>query len=274
VSLWWLDSFRENPRARRSKHLRVVVRVFVGLQPAKNRNSSVGMGLAPIRFGSHVVGNRMGASPIPTDWRTPTTTREEQMAIRYSRWFVFSNLLALLALVGCTARSEGTAPTTRPVTRIAGSTATPSPANKESTVTFTLAGGANGSYTVHAAVPTSKLRHGHREFTIDVEHAGASVFFVFYGYNGPGTYTLALVLNGGDMHIALGKNTESWDLSLQPQARCTLTIQSDIPTQSAGLDRMKGFFSCPHLFSSTPAHPQKPVSVSDGTFDVAILVES
>lgn len=76
------------------------------------------------------------------------------------------------------------------------------------------------------------------------------------------------------MHIALGKNTGSWDLSLQPQARCTLTIQSDIPTQSAGLDRMKGTFSCPRLFSSAPAHPQKPVSVSGGTFDVAILVES
>jgi hypothetical protein len=180
----------------------------------------------------------------------------------------------LLALVGCSTGNAGTAPPIRTVTRIAAPTTPPSAISKESTVTLTLAGGANGSYTVHAAVPTSKLRHGHREFTIDVEHAGASVFLVFYGYNGPGTYTLALVINGGDMHIALGKNTGSWDLSLQPQARCTLTIQSDIPTQSAGLDRMKGSFSCPRLFSSAPQHPQKPVRVSDGTFDIAILVES
>ncbi len=75
-------------------------------------------------------------------------------------------------------------------------------------------------------------------------------------------------------HIALGKNAASWDLSLQPQARCTLTIQSDIPTQSVGLDRMKGSFSCPRLFSSAPEHPRQPIAVSDGTFDVAIIVES
>ncbi len=195
------------------------------------------------------------------------------MAIRYSRWFAFSSLL-LLMLVGCTTGNAAILPTTPSATRIADPTVTPSPANKESTVAFTLAGGANGSYTVRAPLPTSKLRHGHREFTIDVEHAGASVFLVFYGYNGPGTYTLELDINGGDVHIALGKNTGSWDLSLQPQARCTLTIQSDIPTQSAGLDKMKGFFSCPRLFSSTPLHPEKPVSVTDGTFDVAIIVES
>ncbi len=196
------------------------------------------------------------------------------MALRYSRWLVFSNLLALLMLVGCTTGNAGTSSTAPTITRIADPTATPPPANNESAVSFTLAGGANGSYTIRASVPTSKLRHGHREFTIDVEHAGASVFLVFYGYNGPGTYTLALVINGGDVHIALGKNTGSWDLSLQPQARCTLTIQSNIPTHSAGLDRMKGFFSCPRLFSSTPGHLQKPVSVSDGTFDIAIIVES
>ncbi|HEV2654765.1 MAG TPA: hypothetical protein VGT82_07395, partial [Ktedonobacteraceae bacterium] len=199
---------------------------------------------------------------------------KNKMTTCYPRWFVFISFLALLMLVGCSTGNAGTVPPTRAVTRIAAPTATPSPANKESTVTFALAGGANGNFTVHASLPTSKLRHGHREFTIDVEHAGASVFLVFYGYNGPGTYTLALVINGGDMHIALGKNTGSWDLSLQPQARCILTIQSDLPTQSTGLDRMKGSFSCPRLFSSTPGHPQKPVRVSDGSFDVAILVES
>ena len=196
------------------------------------------------------------------------------MTTRYSRWSVFSSLLALLVLAGCTTGNVGTLSPTQTVTRTADPTVTPSLANKVSTVTFTLAGGASGSYTLHATLPTSKLRHGHREFTIDVEHAGASVFLVFYGYKGPGTYTLALVINGGDVHITLGKNTGSWDLSLQPQAHCTLTIQSDVPTQSTGLDRMKGSFSCPRLFSSAPDHPQKPVSVSDGTFDIAIIVES
>ena len=196
------------------------------------------------------------------------------MAIRCSRWSIFSSLLALLALTGCAAGNAGTLPATPSVTHLATSTDTPSPANNESTISFTLSGGANGRYAVHAPLPTSKLRHGHREFTIDVEHGGASVFIVFYGYKGPGTYTLALVTNGGDMHIALGKNTASWDLSLQPQARCTLTIQSDSPTQSTGLDRMKGSFSCPRLFSSAPAHPQQPVTVSNGTFDIAIIVES
>ncbi len=183
-------------------------------------------------------------------------------------------LLISLALAGCSDGNTGASTTMRAISPVASSTGTPSPANNESTVNFTLSGGDSGRYSVHATLPTSKLRHGHREFTIDVEHGGASVFLVFYGYQGPGTYTLAQVLNGGDIHIALGKNAASWDLSLQPQARCTLTIQSDIPTQSVGLDRMKGSFSCPRLFSSAPEHPRQPIAVSDGTFDVAIIVES
>lgn len=188
---------------------------------------------------------------------------------------VFGSLLLLLVVTGCSTAysSIGTKPTAKSVsgtTSIGNTSATPN----ESTVNFTLFGGNSGSYSIRATLPTSKLRHGHREFTIDVEHAGMSVFLVFYGYQGPDTYTLAQNINGGDIHIALGKDTSSWDLSLEPKARCTMTIQSDTPTQSAGLDRMKGSFSCPVLFSSNPNHPEQPVSVSSGTFDVTIIVES
>jgi len=176
----------------------------------------------------------------------------------------------VLTLAGCV----GTPPPAKAISQTTSSTGITSTINNESTVKFTLSGGNSGSYTVYAALPTSKLRHGHREFTIDVEHAGMSVFLVFYGYQGPGTYTLAEDINGGDVHIALGKDTPSWDLSLQLKARCTMAVQSDIPTQSVGLDRMKGSFSCPLLFSSAPNHPEKPVSVHNGSFDVAIIVES
>ena len=189
-----------------------------------------------------------------------------------SRWLVYGALLLLLT--GCTAGKTGPSSTSQASTKTAHPTAPLSSVNNESTLTFMLSGGATGKYTLHTAQPTSKLRHGHREFTIDIEQATTSVFLVFYGYDGPGAYTLAQVLNGGDVHIGLRNNTASWDLSLQPKARCSLIIQSDIPTQQAGLHRMKGTFSCPRLFSSAPQHPQKPITVSHGSFDVALIVES
>lgn len=183
----------------------------------------------------------------------------------------FSSLLLLFLCIGCSsvdgkAVSSATAGQTKADT--AGGM------NKESIISFTLSGGHTGQYTVRAALPTSKLRHGHKEFTIDVEQNGAAVFLVFYGYEGPATYTLAQNINGGDIHIALGQNTSSWDLSLQPKAQCTMAVQSITPMQNTNIDRMKGAFSCPLLFSSTPSHPVKPVTVSHGIFDVAIIVES
>jgi hypothetical protein len=147
-------------------------------------------------------------------------------------------------------------------------------ANDVSTVSFTLSGGVTGAYIIHASLPTSKLRHGHREFTIDVAHAGMSIFLAFYGYHGPGTYTLSEDINGGDVHIDFYQQFASWDLSLRPRAQCTLTITSDTPSIYVGIDRMKGAFSCPMLPSSSPNHPQQPVTVSNGHFDVAIIDES
>jgi hypothetical protein len=150
----------------------------------------------------------------------------------------------------------------------------PTVANELSTVSFTLSGGVAGTYIVHASLPTSKLRHGHREFTIDVADANVSIFLAFYGYHGPGTYTLSQDIDGGDVRIDFDREAVSWDLSLRSQAQCILTITSDTPTLSVGIDRMRGTFSCPLLPSSSPNHPEQPVAVSNGHIDVAIIVES
>lgn len=192
-------------------------------------------------------------------------------------FFLGFGFLMVLVLVGCSRGTGGAGASAKLGQENASNTHSggmTSLVNQESTIHFTLSGGNNGRYTVHASLPTSKLRHGHREFTVDVEQSGMSVFLVFYGYEGPATYTLAQIINGGDVHIALGKNTSSWDLSLQAKAHCTMTVQSIMLIQSTGLGRMKGTFSCPLLFSSTPNHPAKPVTVSNGTFDVAIIIES
>jgi hypothetical protein len=188
-------------------------------------------------------------------------------------------LLFLLAGCGNAGNSPGMAQKTPANT---GSLETGSPfptdattvANDVSTVGFTLSGGVTGAYVIHASLPTSKLRHGHREFTVDVADEGMSIFLAFYGYHGPSTYTLSEDFNGGDVRIDFDQGSASWDLSLRPKAQCTLTITSDTPTMYAGIDRMKGFFSCPRLPSSSPNHPQRPVAVSNGRIDVAIIVES
>ena len=150
-----------------------------------------------------------------------------------------------------------------------------------STVSFTLSGGATGTYTLHEPLPISKLRHGHQEFTIDVNDGHATIFMAFIGYHGPDTYTLSEDTNGGDIHIALAQHT--WDLSPLPPSYCVLTITSDTPITYANIDtptayttidRMKGFFSCPRLLSSNQQASQQPIEVSKGMIDIAIIVES
>lgn len=164
---------------------------------------------------------------------------------------------------------------------LASATPGPTPVNTDTTVInsvstahFTLIGGQNASYTLRATTPDSELRHGHLEFTILLRTQQLSLFIVFYGYQGPGNYTLRDGLNGGDVHIGLQKDTISWDLLMQPTADCSLTVSSDTLQGNSGLNRMRGSFACPLLFSSSPSHPQKPVQVSNGTFDIAILVAS
>ena len=189
-------------------------------------------------------------------------------------------LLFLLAGCGNTSNSSGLVQKTSTKTEQLG-TGSPFPTNTTtiaddvSTVSFTLYGGVTGAYSIHASLPTSKLRHRYREFTIDVADAGMSIILAFYGYHGPGTYTLARDSNGGDVRIGFGQGSASWDLSSSsPKAQCMLTIASDTPTMYAGLDRMRGAFSCPQLPSSSPTHPQQPIAVNNGHIDVAIIVES
>ena len=204
---------------------------------------------------------------------------------RWRHWLVPTGMVLLFLLVGCAnaGNSPGVvqktpAKTGPPLPFVSGGNPFPTnattAANDVSTVSFTLNGGVTGAYIIQASLPTSKLRHGYREFTIDVADAGISIFLAFYGYHGPGTYTLSEDINGGDVHIDFYQESASWDLSLMPKAQCTLTITSDTPTMDVGIDRMKGTFSCPMLPSSSPNHRQQPVAVSNGHIDVAIIAES
>jgi hypothetical protein len=193
------------------------------------------------------------------------------MSIRLARRLTFLSLCMLLVMAGC--GSPGIAPSKRAAS-LADSTATAPQVSSDSRVTFTLTGGQNASYTLYAAMPTSKLRHGHREFTIDVVDADLSLFIVFYGYQGPAGYTLSSAVNGGDVHVGLQNDEFSWDLFMQPTASCSLIVASETPTNTEGLDRLKGSFACAHLLSSSPEHPERPVTVTNGSFDIAIVVES
>lgn len=193
------------------------------------------------------------------------------MPTRLARRLIIFSLFILLVAAGCGAPGIAFSMKSAPS---ANGTGTPSPAIDDSRIAFTLTGGQNARYTLYAAIPTSKLRHGHREFTISVIDTGFSLFIVFYGYQGPGSYILSNSVNGGDVHIGLQNDEFSWDLLVQPAASCSLIVANETPTSNAGLDRLKGSFTCTRLLSSSPAHPQRPVTVTNGSFDIAIIVES
>jgi hypothetical protein len=199
---------------------------------------------------------------------------ENKMFTCASRWQALPALLLLLLCAGCAAPGVASSVSTRAAERGPGSATATALASVASIASFTFSGGQSANYTLRTTIPTSQLRHGHREFTIILSDADRSLFIVFYGYQGPGHYTLADAVNGGDVHIGLEHDSVSWDLLMQPTAHCSLTVASDTPTGSAGIDRMQGSFACPQLFSSSPRHPQKPVKVSAGSFDIAILVAS
>ena len=196
------------------------------------------------------------------------------MSTRYFYYCIAGALFLLLIISGCSNVSGHTSITLRDHRAVSPVVSPSTGVNQESTVQFTLSGGYQAKDTLSVPIPTSKLRHGHREFTINVANADISFFIVFYGYQGPGNYTLSQYLNGGDVHIGLLKDGPSWDLSLQTQARCMMTVASDVPIAGTDLDRMQGTFTCPRLFSSAPEHPEPPVSVEKGAFDVAIIIES
>jgi len=206
------------------------------------------------------------------------------MSRRWCHQLVSTGMILFFLLAGCGNASNSAGLVQKKPTKtgllVTGSpspTNTPPVTDDVSTVSFTLHGGVTGTYIIHAALPTSKLRHGHREFTIDVANAGISIFLAFYGYHGPGTYPLSEEINGGDVRIDFDRENGEhifWDLSLKPKAQCALTITSDTPSMYVGIDRMRGAFSCPLLPSSKLDHPQQSVAVSNGHFDIAIIVES
>lgn len=158
-------------------------------------------------------------------------------------------------------------------------TATSSPGENSSlaanATSFSFARGSHESspmYTIHTVPPLSKLRHGHQEFTINLANGDKSLIIAFIGYSGPASYTLSNRTNGGDVRITLGQ--QYWDLSLVPTDSCSLTILSDIPTEQSGLHRMQGRFACPTLPPGGVDKPVRAVTITDGTFDVLIIVES
>src|SRR4051794_30496375 len=94
-------------------------------------------------------------------------------------------LLALISLtyilVGCSGH------TSTSVTNTPSLETTPTPAtialpppNLTNTISFTTTGQVNGVHTITSLLHTSKLRHGHKEFTIEVASAGQSVIMAFY----------------------------------------------------------------------------------------------
>ncbi len=145
-------------------------------------------------------------------------------------------------------------------------------ADRTSATSFSFSGTPLASYTIHTNSTISKLRHGHQEFTINLVDTNKSLIIAFIGYTGPAIYTLSNRLNGGDVRIAIDQ--QYWDLSLLTTASCSLAILSDTPTDHPELHRMKGAFSCPELPAGYFNKTFHPVTITDGKFDVLIIVES
>ncbi len=184
-------------------------------------------------------------------------------------WQALFVLIGLtVALVACGGNTSNTS-----VSKAATTNTTPSP-NLTSTISFTTTGQVSGTYTITSSLQTSELRHGHKEFTIEVANGGQSVIMAFYGYEGPRRYTLEGLVNGGDVHISIGKKATTWDLPMTSGIACTLNIESDTPTTYTSIDRMKGSFTCPHLTSANPALRQQSIAVQEGSFDLMMLVAS
>jgi hypothetical protein len=178
--------------------------------------------------------------------------------------------LLLFMLVACDTRG-GTVASTPTTSSI------PHTQSKDmrSSISFTIMSSVNSrSYTFEASAITSKLRHGHREFTIDIENAGQSIFLAFYGYNGPSTYTLAGKANGGDVRIDLGIGKTAWDLPMTDAASCTLTVNREDPTALIGVDRMTGNSACSLLASNNRTIAGQTIAIKNGSFDLLIVIES
>lgn len=150
----------------------------------------------------------------------------------------------------------------------------PTMARSTSVLGFTATGGLDGTFVLRTSDTISMLRHGHKEFTIDLVDGAKTVFLVFYGYTGPGHYQLSNPLNGGEAHISFGTAQTTWDLTATPGATCDLTITSDQPTQYPGVDSMQGTFACPRLAPVISNQHIEPLSITEGYINILIQVQS
>ena len=201
------------------------------------------------------------------------------------RWHLASLLIAMILLASMLAACGGgaNAPTG---TTPGGSSASPPTTSGGvppyiSTVTFTLTGGAQGTYTV------SENAHGASDTPSQLmmlfrDHSGKDFNMILNEYKGPGSYTLVPqnAIPSDQLEIGLSDQT-SWDLlsvvaplpagSSLSQVTCAVTIASDTPVASAvigGLHRLTGSFACPKL-AATPGFQQAaPISVTNGQLDV------
>lgn len=140
-------------------------------------------------------------------------------------------------------------------------------------VTFQVRGAKSGTYTWQNHILTSKLRHRLKEFTVFIQDQEQSLIIAFYGYEGPGHYTLSGPVNGGDVRLDFGQAGGAWDLKLQAGISCELQITQDEPSQQPGVNHMRGNFTCSQLHAIGANNTQR-ISIPQGTFDIYILLES
>ena len=200
------------------------------------------------------------------------------MRVQWSLKLVYTVLAVVALPLASCANGQSDAPSRSNANQsghatINSSTSSSSPAANATSFSFSQnAYKSSPTYTIRTTTSLSKLRHGHQEFTINLANANSSLIIAFIGYSGPTSYTLSNRTNGGDVRITLGQ--QYWDLSLTPTASCSLTVLSDIPTQRSGIDRMQGKFACPLLPPGGLDKTAHAVTITNGTFDVLILVES
>lgn len=197
------------------------------------------------------------------------------MRVQWSLWLFCAVMAAVALLLASCADGQSYSAISSNADQTVHTTASApisSPAANATSFSFSHGAQSSPLYTIHMGTPLSKLRHGHQEFTINLANGDKSLIIAFIGYSGPASYTLSNRTNGGDVRITLGQ--QYWDLALIPADSCSLTILSDIPTAQSGLHRMQGRFACPTLPPGGVDKPAHAVTITDGTFDVLIIVES
>ncbi|GHO45010.1 hypothetical protein [Ktedonospora formicarum] len=186
--------------------------------------------------------------------------------------FLPALLLLLILLTGCATTSKtvmsAQQPTAEPTWPKAGMSIPES-----NRVTFQVTGARTETSTWQSHILTSKLRHRLKEFTIFIQEEDKSLIIAFYGYAGPGSYTLSGPTNGGDIRLDFGPQTGAWDLKLQAGITCDLRITRDEPSAQPGVNHMQGTFNCPQLHA-IGSNKAGTLVLSQASFDIYILLES